>query len=234
MRILIAEDEPVIAGRIERLVKEILGDRVTSVKKCETLRECRSYFDLHQVDLLFLDLNLKGQDGFDLLEGLQADSFYTVIISAYSDRAITAFNYPVIDFIEKPFNKERLLKTFEKLNDLDAKHNFTSKYLSVKRSGEIRLVQIDRIIYIKGAGVYSELFIEDETRELHHLNLEKIDVFLPPSFTRIHKSYIVNMYFVEKIISHGGSKYSLLLKNGTELPVSRNRYQELKEILTHR
>ncbi len=163
-----------------------------------------------------------------------AGSFYTVIISAYSERAITAFNYPVIDFIEKPFNKERLVKTFEKLNDFEAKHNFTSKFLSVKRSGEIKLIENSQILYIKGAGVYSELFVEDNTRELHHQNLEKIDILLPSSFVRIHKSYIVNMFFVDKIISHGGSKYSLLLKNGTTLPVSRNRFQTLKEMLTSR
>jgi DNA-binding LytR/AlgR family response regulator len=234
MKILIAEDEPVIAQRIERLVKEILGDRVTNIKKCTTIKECKSYLDLHQIDLLFLDLNLKGQDGFNLLEDQLAGSFYTVIISAYSERAITAFNYPVIDFIEKPFNKERLVKTFEKLNDFEAKHNFTSKFLSVKRSGEIKLIENSQILYIKGAGVYSELFVEDNTRELHHQNLEKIDILLPSSFVRIHKSYIVNMFFVDKIISHGGSKYSLLLKNGTTLPVSRNRFQTLKEMLTSR
>ncbi|MGD9900884.1 MAG: LytR/AlgR family response regulator transcription factor [Calditrichaceae bacterium] len=231
MKILIAEDEPVIAQRIERLVKEILGDRITSIKKCTTIEACRSYLDLHQTDLLFLDLNLKGEDGFDLLGDAQAGSFYTVIISAYSDRAITAFNYPVIDFIEKPFNKERLQKTFEKLNDFDAKHNFTSKFLSIKRGGEIKLIEMSSVLYIKGAGVYSELYTDEDTRELHHQNLEKIDILLPSSFVRIHKSYIVNMYFVDKIISHGGSKYSLLLKNGTTLPVSRNRYQSLKQIL---
>lgn len=234
MNILIAEDEPVIAQRIERLIKEILGDRITKIKKFTTIEECKAYLYVHQIDLLFLDLNLKGKDGYDLLNDMLADSFYTVIISAYSERAITAFNYPVIDFIEKPFNKERLVKTFEKLNDFDAKHNFTSKFLSVKRGGKIILVEIKQIIFIKGAGVYSEINIEGDTRELHHQNLEKIDIFLPSSFIRIHKSYIVNMFFVDKIVSHGGSKYSLLLKNGTQVPVSRNRYKNIKEILTHR
>ena len=234
MKILIAEDEPVIAFRIERLVKEILGNRIITIKKCKTVKESKSYLDLHQIDLLFLDLNLNGEDGFDLLQEMYADSFYTVIISAFSERAITAFNYPVIDFIEKPFNKERLLKTFEKLNDFNAKHDFTSKFLSIKRSGEIKLIEINSIHYIKGAGVYSEIFTEGKTKDLHHQNLEKINILLPSSFVRIHKSYIVNMFFVDKILAHGGSKYSLLLKNGTELPVSRNRYQTLKEILTVR
>ncbi|MGD9487397.1 MAG: LytR/AlgR family response regulator transcription factor [Calditrichaceae bacterium] len=231
MKILIAEDEPFIAQRIERLVKDILGDRITNIKQCMTIEACKSYLEIHQIDLLFLDLNLKGEDGFDLLEDARSGSFYTVIISAYSERAIRAFTYPVIDFIEKPFNKERLLKTFEKLNDFDAKHNFTSKFLSIKRGGEIKLIELSSVVYIKGAGVYSELFTSDRTRELHHQNLEKIDILLPSSFVRSHKSYIVNMYFVEKIVSHGGSKYSLLLKNGEALPVSRGRFQSLKEML---
>ena len=234
MKILIAEDEPVIAQRIERLAREILGERITTIKNFSTIKECKSYLDIHQIDLLFLDLNLKGQDGFDILNNEQASSFYTVIISAYSKRAIEAFNYDVIDFIEKPFNKERLQRTFEKLSDLEAKHNFTSKFLSIKRSGEIKLIEISTIIYIRGAGVYSELFIENDIKELHHQNLEKIDILLPTNFVRIHKSYIANMFFAEKFVSHGGSKYSLQLKNGNFLPVSRNRYKELKEMFTLR
>ena len=234
MKILIAEDEPVIARRIERFIREILGERITRIKKCATFEECKSYLMVHPIDLLFLDLNLKGEDGFNLLEGVQSGSFYTVIISAYSERAIQAFDYSVIDFIEKPFSKERLKKTFEKLNHFDAKHNFTSKFLSLKGGGEIKLIEVSQIIYIKGAGVYSEIFLTEGRKELHNQNLEKIDLLLPPNFTRIHKSYIVNFYFVQNIISHGGSKYSLILKTGVELPVSRNRYQDLKEMLTSR
>lgn len=234
MTILIAEDEPVIAQRIERLTREILGDRVTRIKSFTTLEACNSYMLIHPIDLLFLDLNLKGKDGFKLLEGVQAGSFHTVIISAYSERAVQAFKYPVIDFIEKPFNKDRLIQTFDKINSFDAKHHFTSQYLSVKREGEIKLIEIDHIVYIKGAGVYSELFLRDGKKELHHKNLEKIDLLLPSSFYRIHKSYIANLHFVQNIISHGGSKYSLMLKTGVALPVSRNRYPMLKDMLAGR
>jgi len=234
MKILIAEDEPVIARRIERLTRKILGDRITRIKKCTTLAECNSYLMVHPIDLLFLDLNLKGEDGFQLLEGVQTGSFYTVIISAYSERAVQAFDYPVIDFIEKPFDKERLKKTFEKVKYFEAKHHFTSKFLSLKRSGEIKLIEIDQIVYLKGAGVYSEIFLADGKKELHPQNLEKINLILPSHFVRIHKSYIVNFYFVQNIISHGGSKYSLILKTGIKLPVSRSRYQILKKMLTAR
>ncbi len=234
MKILIAEDEPVIANRIERLTREILGDRITSIKKFTTLEEARSCLALHQTDLLFLDLNLKGKDGFHLLEGLQAGSFYTVIISAYGERAVQAFNYPVIDFIEKPFNKDRLVQTFQKLENFEAKNNFASKFISLKKNSEIKLIEVDRIVYIKGAGVYSEIILDNEEKELHHLNLEKVNLLLPSNFIRIHRSYIVNIYHVQKMITHGGSKYSLMLKNGIELPASRSRYPEIRKTLTGR
>ncbi|HKK44708.1 MAG TPA: LytTR family DNA-binding domain-containing protein [Balneolaceae bacterium] len=231
MKILIAEDEPVIAQRIERFTRAILGDRITGMKHFKTLKEAKSHLEIHQIDLLFLDLNLKGKDGFQLLEGSQAGSFYTVVISAYSNRAIQAFNYPVVDFIEKPFNKERLIQTFERLENFVAKNKFASKFISIKRKGEIKLIEVDHIIYLKGAGVYSELFLGDEKKELHHLNLKKVNRLLPSNFVRIHRSYIVNMYFVRKIVSHGGSKYNLSLKDGSTLPISRNHYPKLKNML---
>ncbi len=231
MKILIAEDEPVIAQRIERLTREILGDRITSIKKCVSVEESKSYLVVHSIDLLFLDLNLKGQDGYQILDDTQSGSFYTVIISAFSERAVRAFDYPVLDFIEKPFDKERLARAFEKINRFDAKHNFTSKFLSIKREGEIKLLEISQIIHLRGAGVYSEIFLSNGRKELHHQNLEKVDILLPSNFVRVHKSYIVNFYFVEKIRTHGGSKYSLVLKTGDELPVSRNRIKTIKEML---
>ena len=231
MRILITEDEPVIAQRIERLTRSILGSRITSVKICRTLAEANSFLIAHQIDLLFLDLNLKGEDGFQILDNAEAQSFYTVIISAYSEKAVRAFDYPVIDFIEKPFDRDRLAKTFERLNNFDAKNNFTSKFLSLRRAGEIVLIDVEKIVYIKGAGVYSDIFLEDGKKELHHNNLEKIDVLLPANFQRIHKSYIVNFYYVQSIMTHGGSRYSIKLKTGDELPVSRARYPELKTML---
>jgi len=230
MKILIVEDEPVVAKRIERLTKEILDKRVISIKKVTTLKEAKSYLMLQQIDLLFLDLNLKGKDGFDVLDNIQADSFYTIIISAYNERAIKAFNYPIFDFIEKPFDKDRLIKAFEKVNNFDLKNNFTSKFLSLKMNSEIRLVEIDKIIYLKGAGVYSELFLVDEKKVLHHQNLEKVNLLLPTNFVRVHKSYIVNFYFVQKIIIHGGSKYSIKLINDVILPISRNRYSKIKNM----
>jgi len=229
--ICIVEDEPVIASRIERLLREILTN-ITLIKVFTTLPEAKSYIISHPINILFLDLNLKGKDGFDLLKELESESFHTIIISAYDEKAIDAFNYSVVDFIEKPFDKKRIQQALEKVEFLERKTSFASKFLSIKRNSEIKLIPVEEVLYIKGASVYSEVYLQDDSTELHHSNLEKIDRLLPENFIRVHKSYIVNIYSVSKFISHGGSKYSVTLKNNVSLPISRSKFKEIKKLLS--
>lgn len=231
MIICIVEDEPVIASRIERFLHEILTN-ITKIKLFSTLPEAKSYISSNPINILFLDLNLKGKDGFDLLKELESESFHTIIISAYDEKAIDAFNYSVVDFIEKPFDKKRIQQALEKVEFLERKTNFASKFISIKRNSEITLIPVEEISYIKGASVYSEIYKKDNSMELHHNNLEKIDRLLPENFIRIHKSYIINIFSVLKFISHGGSKYSVSLKNRVSLPISRSKFKEIKKILS--
>lgn len=232
MIICIVEDEPVIAQRIERLLTVILENKITRIKHFSDLESAKSYIISNPINLMFLDLNLKGKDGFDIFKELETHSFHTIIISAYSEKAIDAFQFPVADFIEKPFDKERLEKALSKIKLLEKSSNVSSRFISIKREGEIKLLDIEEIMYIKGASVYSEIFLKNDKTELHHSNLEKIDILLPENFIRVHKSYIINIFFVEKFKSYGGSKYSVILKNSTELPVSRMKYKEIKSILS--
>src|SRR5688572_16580366 len=114
MRILIAEDESVIARRLERMVKEILGERAGSVAVKESLADAGEYLFEKPIDLLLLDLNLNGEDGYDLLKLAAAGSFQTIVVSANSDRALEAFQYGVLDFVPKPFDLERLKRALDR------------------------------------------------------------------------------------------------------------------------
>ena len=91
MHILIVEDEARIARRLERMCCAILGDSAASVTLAGTLSEAMALIINNPVDLLLLDLNLSGDDGFELLRQAVAGSFHTIIISAYKEQAITAF-----------------------------------------------------------------------------------------------------------------------------------------------
>ena len=228
MRILIVEDEPIIARRIKRMVSENLGQNLTRISIRHSLEEGLAFLEKEEIDLLFLDLNLHGESGFDILESVVAASFHTIIISANKDKAINAFEYGVLDFIPKPFAEARISQALQRIKDLTHAPHQAIKYLAIQKRGRHLLLEIQDITYIKGAGIYAELHFKNGTKEIHNKNLDKLAQILPSNFDRIHKSYIANMDLVSAFTLQAGSKYSLLLKNNISLPVSRIRYKELK------
>ncbi len=100
MRVLIVEDVTLIAERIADLAKQFLPD--AKIKISHTLEDAKLCIREESYDLLFLDLNLNGKDGFDLLHFAVAASFQTIIITANREQASLAFDYGVLDFISKP------------------------------------------------------------------------------------------------------------------------------------
>ena len=229
MNIVIVEDEPRIARRVERFTREILAGQIKSLQVFGELQDAQRYLDAHHVDLLLLDLNLHGQDGFSILKPLLAAPFYTIIISAYTDRALEAFEYGVLDFVPKPFNRERLEKALLRTAAPESEKAETSlKHLAVIKTKSVVLIDIDKIVYIKGAGPYSEIHLRNEQVELHNKNLNKLAVLLSQNFERIHKSYLVNTGEISSFRIFSGSRYELLLQNGSILPVGRTYYKKLK------
>jgi DNA-binding LytR/AlgR family response regulator len=229
MKVLIVEDEPLLAGRLERFCREILGERLESIRIATRFSEASARLDESPIDLLLLDLNLHGRDGMDLLASSVAGSFHTIIVSANTEQALRAFEYGVIDFVAKPFGRERLAQALQRVTERDARAACAAKYLAVRKQGRVELVAIDRVLYVEGAGAYAELVLEDGRRELHDKTLEKLHALLPPVFERIHKSYVVRMNAVKAIHAQEGSHYEVELRNGLRLPVGRTRYKELRD-----
>ncbi|MDB5049695.1 MAG: transcriptional regulator, LytTR family [Fibrobacteres bacterium] len=228
MRILIAEDESVTARRLERMVGEILGEKAESVTVKESLADAEEHLFGKPIDLLLLDLNLHGEDGYSLLKLAAAGSFQTIVVSANSDRAVEAFQYGVLDFVPKPFDLERLKKALDRVN-LKGPGQSPAKYLSVRKHGKVELVPVEKVRYLQGAGDYVEIHLDDGRMELHSKTLEALAGLLPPHFERIHKSYIADMRAMKGIVLQGAGKYVMELPDGRLLPISRTKYKELKE-----
>ncbi len=228
MRILIAEDESVIARRLERMVKEILGEKAGSVAVKESLADAGEYLFEKPIDLLLLDLNLHGEDGYDLLKLAAAGSFQTIVVSANSDRAVEAFQYGVLDFVPKPFDLERLKRALDRAG-VKGPGQSPAKYLSVRKHGKVELLPVDKVLYLRGAGDYVEIHLADGRMELHSKTLETLAGLLPPHFERIHKSYIVDLRAMKGIVLEGAGKYAMELSGGRRAPISRTKYKELKE-----
>jgi two-component system response regulator LytT len=230
MKILIIEDEARIAKRIERMTRDFF-DKEVQVLLSDSVENGLNIIDQHPIDLLLLDLNLNGEDGFDVLQAVVARSFQTIIISAYTDKAITAFNYGVLDFVPKPFDESRLSQAFMRFTTPEKQSGRDIQYLAVKRGKAIKLIRIKDIFYIKGAGIYTELHLSDGRVELHDKSLESLEKLLPATFERIHKSFIVCWHEADKLVVEAGGKYSMSLKNGEMLPVGRSKYKEIKHKL---
>ncbi|TPG33284.1 LytR/AlgR family response regulator transcription factor [Flavobacterium pectinovorum] len=230
MRILIIEDEARIAKRIERMTRDFF-DKEVQILLCDSLDNGINIIDQHPIDLLLLDLNLNGEDGFDVLQNVVARSFQTIIISAYTEKAITAFSYGVLDFVPKPFDENRLSQAFMRFTTPEKQSSRDIQFLAVKKAKTIRLISIQDIRYIKGAGIYTELHLSDGRIELHDKSLESLEKLLPQTFERIHKSYILCWNEADKLIVEPGGKYSVILKNEEILPVGRSKYKEIRHKL---
>ena len=231
MRLLIVEDEPMLAQRLERFCREILREELESIRVATHFAEASARLDESPIDLLLLDLNLHGRDGMELLQASVAGSFHTIVVSANTEQALRAFEFGVIDFVPKPFSKERLASALARVMGRDGRAAGAAKFLAVKKYGKVELVEIDRVLYVEGAGAYAELVLSDGKRELHDKTLEKLHALLPPGFERIHKSFVVRWSAVKALHAQEGSHYEVELRNGLRLPVGRMRYKELREKL---
>ncbi len=230
MRILVVEDETMVARQLCRILGEILKDRLHCIDHCDSLPEAQLYLHKNTIDLLFLDLNLSGEDGFDLLSTMVTAPFQTIVASANVDKALRSYEYGVLDFIPKPFNVERIKKALAKIS-YHAEDNIgagSAKYLSVKYLGAAQLILTDTITHIRADGRYSELNLGDNMTRLHEKKLKELMHILPENFHRIHKSYLVNLDFALNISSHSGSKYELVLVNHEKLPIGRTYLAKLR------
>lgn len=231
MHILIIEDEPKIARFIEKQLRELLSDRLSRLSRVQHLEEARCYLEEKLPDLVLLDLNLNGKDGFDLLKDLTSYAFQVIVISAYQERAIEAFEFGILDFIPKPFIKSRLQKALDRAEDSQSRSPGSLKYLGIRKKNSVLVYPLDQLVYIQAANTYSELFFWDDTKELHHKSLNSLEKLLPPFFVRVHKSYMINRHYLRELISLPGAKYLARMKNGREVPIGRTRFKDLKNQL---
>jgi len=230
MRILIIEDEPPIAEYIEDNVKTILGSEVSTINIVHTLDDAISFLKNNRIDLCMLDLNLKGKSGYDLLKYAASLPFHTIIISAYTDKAITAFEYGVIDFIPKPFDLNRLRLAFDRYFGR-VQNPEKAKYLVFRKKNKNLLLTINDVIYFKSEGYLVNAYSINNNTNLLEKTLKHLEIILPANFIRIHRSFIVNIEFIKSYQNTGGGVYNIELKDGKSLPISRSGLKLLSQKL---
>jgi DNA-binding LytR/AlgR family response regulator len=230
MHVIMVEDETMVARRLARCVESVLGASLQRLDIFGDLRSAEACLQATVPDVLLLDLNLHGRDGFDLLKRAVSGSFDTIVVSANTDRAIEAFEHGVVDFVPKPFTEARLGQAFERLSAKGGEGE-AIRYLIVRHAGKLERIKIDDIRAIHGANDYSELELAGDSRRLHEKSLDKLAQMLAGRFMRIHRSHLVNLDEVHSLAAYAGSRYRLELKDGRELPVGRKWIKSARRAL---
>jgi DNA-binding LytR/AlgR family response regulator len=228
VKILLVDDETVAARRLERLTRRILGEAVERLTVAHELDRARALLQEETFDLILLDLNLAGEDGFGLLaERICGAS--VIVVSAHPHRAIEAFQHAVLDFVPKPVGEDRLRQALERARDAAAPS--APRRLVVRSHGRVDIVDIDAIVRISGADDYCEILLSSGRTLLCDRLLTDLESELPQSmFLRVHRSHVVNLHLVEAVDLRS-ARPALRHRGGAHCPVSRRRLSELKDRL---
>lgn len=246
-KVLIADDESIARDILQKQLQAY--PQVEVIAACKNGKEARVAIEKDRPDLVFLDIQMPELNGIELAKSLDTTKLPLIIfVTAYDNYALQAFEANAIDYLLKPFDKERFDKTFQKalkqlrLADKEDFTNVFDKYgqffqqfvqtnypeiVTVKDGGRIQLLKTADLIYIEAEGNYICL----QTEKSKHLLYETLSSFEqklnPKIFVRIHRSTIVNINFIKEIQSHFNGDYSVLLKNTKVLRMSRNYKENL-------
>ena len=176
--VIIVEDEAVIARRLARLLREI-GGMVGPIEIVSDFAAAGALVAAQGDSLVFLDLDLHGRDGFELLRLGLANGWRTVVVSAHAERAIEAFELGVVDFVPKPFSRERLALALSRASASAPDDRL--RYLAALQGSGTTLVRLDDIVAIHGADDYSEIEVADGRRFLHRKSLQQLGGRAAPS-----------------------------------------------------
>lgn len=223
---VVVDDSTIHRITIAKLVNE--HPDLTLVGDFSNASETRNCILNKNVDLLFLDIEMPVQSGFDLLDGLKARP-QIIFVSSKSDYALKAFDYAAVDYLHKPINKDRFNKSVEKAIESSQRKKEApdddGEFIFIKSNLKNFKIFISKIKWVEAFGDYIKINTEDET----HLVLSTMKSFeneLPgDKFLRVHKSFIINIDKVERF----NSKFAEI--GNTKIPLSRNKKEDLAKAL---
>jgi two-component system LytT family response regulator len=242
-KVIIIDDEP--------LARSIVAEYLQDIKDVEIVAECNDGFEgikaiaQHQPALIFLDIQMPKINGFEMLE-LLTDTPSVIFTTAFDEYAIKAFETNAIDYLLKPFSKERFDHAIEKWNakrvtnskgnlqqfiESTVKQPEEKNRIVVKKGSDIRIIPVEEVCYIEAYDDYVKIFLKDS----YYLKKKTMNyyeqVLDEASFFRVHRSFIINLNQLTKIEALEKNNYVAILKNDKRIPISRNSYTRLKGIL---
>lgn len=237
IKCIIIDDEPLARAIVTEYLLE--HKNIAIVAECDNGFEGLKAINEHQPDLLFLDIQMPKINGFELLELL--DEPPTIIFTtAFDEYALKAFENNAIDYLLKPFSKERFNQAIEKASlNSNKKHKIilekpteeAQNRIVVKHNNQIKIIPLNEVLYIESYDDYVKINTIENTFVKKKTMLYYQSVLNQNQFVRIHRSYLLNIKFLNKLEPYEKDGYLAVLTNKTKLNVSKSGYQKLKLVL---
>lgn len=246
LRSLIVDDEPAARQRLRDLLSRQRGTEV--VAEAADVPDALDLVRRDRPDVVFLDIEMPGADGFRLIEQLTLEERPAVVfVTAHEQHALKAFDVDAVDYLLKPFGADRLEAALGRVREsVAARRAFAarpgggeneamqpspSSRLPIRQNGRISFLDVSDIDWIDAA--HNQVRIHSHGRA--HLQRDAIGAIEqrlePRRFVRIHRSTIVNIERVQELLVNAAGQYLLVLKNGQRLSVSRSYRDRLREAL---
>ncbi len=238
---ILIDDEP--------LARSIIKEYIEPFTQLNVVQECNDGFEgmkaimQHKPKLIFLDVQMPKINGFEMLELIEEPPA-VIFVTAFDEYAIKAFESHAIDYLLKPFSRERFNKAVEKFlehnNDATLPAALPESFslspqqkqrVVVKTAGKIKIIPTEDIHYLEAADDYVRIHTKEggflKNRTMTHFE-KSLDGNL---FVRTHRSYIVNVQQITRIDPYEKESYVAILKNGVKVSVSKTGYARLKDVL---
>jgi two-component system LytT family response regulator len=185
-------------------------------------------------DLVFLDVQMPGCGGFDVLEMLGSGLPSTIIfVTAYDEYALRAFEVGALDYLLKPFDDARFRRALDRAKDKLARSTplqpHRAERIVVKSKGEVLFIKVEDIDWIEAVGYYACLHVAGDTHLLRRTLLELVRDLDEAKFMRIHRSIIVNLDRIHALELQNGGDYEVVLKSEVRLRLSRRFRKRLQD-----
>jgi two-component system, LytTR family, response regulator len=188
--------------------------------------------------VVFLDINMPGMNGFEMLEGIYNRDFCVIFLTAYSEHGITAVKAGAIDYLLKPLILSELQGAIRKvITYYESKANVTQpkgeenkNLVLINHSKGFTLVDFKDIVWLEASDNYTNLYLNGQKKIIASKTLKEFESILPPNdFFRVHRSALINFNFVKEYSNHEGGE--VILSDGTHVQVSKARIQEFGEFI---
>ncbi len=234
----------------EKLARELLREFLESFPKIEIVGECEKGKDAVQAidslkpDLIFLDVQMPGMNGFEVLEKIEHEP-YVIFTTAYDQYAIKAFEKNAVDYLLKPLDEERFTlavnraltrKKLEQSNLEDLLKGLRSEqrgsfdsHIFVQKSEKLFNLPVEEIIYLEASGDYTIITTKGD-QFVSSSGIGKLEEIMNPDiFIRVHRSTIINLSFLKEIERHFNGGMIVKMQNGKSFPVSRTYAKAIRK-----